>query len=255
MRILVSIIYLFIAPVMAADLEREARWAEQIVDAILVGEPVWLEAGDHKFLSIQTGAEDGGQERAVILMHGIGVHPDWPAVINPLREQLPEHGWATLSLQLPVLAADAQVDDYYPVFPEAYPRIDSAVHHLKAQGYKTIVLVAHSLGSQMAAGWLAQQRDADVQGFVAIGMTGRTRDGHGSTLDYLAAITVPVLDLYGEADLPTVLDSNAARAAAPQRAGNTAYRQREVSAAGHMFEGQNEALLDAVVNWLSSIPR
>ena len=255
MRIPVSIICLFLTPVMAADLEREARWADEIVDAILVGEPARLEAGEHKFLSIYTEPEDGNRERAVILMHGIGVHPDWPAVINPLREQLPEQGWATLSIQLPVLAADAQVDDYYPVFPEAWPRIDSAVRYLKAEGYRTIVIVAHSLGSQMAAGWLAQHSDAGVQGFIAIGMTGRTRDGHGSTLDYLAATNVPVLDLYGEADLPSVLDSTEARAGAAQRAGNPAYRQLEVSGAGHMFEGQDEALLDAVVNWLSSIHR
>jgi len=74
-------------PVLAADLQREARWANEIEDAILVGEPEWLQSGDHRFLAIYTEAEGEARHGAVLLMHGSGVHPDWPEVINPLRER------------------------------------------------------------------------------------------------------------------------------------------------------------------------
>jgi pimeloyl-ACP methyl ester carboxylesterase len=244
------LLLLLVFPVLAADLQREERWANQVIDAILVGEPEWLAIEDHKFLAIYTAGESETPRGAVILVHGLGVHPDWPDVINPLRERLPEHGWATLSLQMPVLNAGAEIDEYFPVFPEALPRIDAGVRFLKDKGFKTIVIAGHSLGSQMAAYRLSQAGDAGLQGFIAIGMSGREREGHGSTLDYLATINVPTLDIFGEHDLDTVNASSAARASAAKRAGNSDYVQVEVEGADHMFQGYDEPLVAEVVKWL-----
>lgn len=240
-------------PVLAADLQREARWANEIEDAILVGEPEWLQSGDHRFLAIYTEAEGEARHGAVLLMHGSGVHPDWPEVINPLRERLPQHGWATLSLQLPVLAAEASTEDYFPVFPEALPRIDAGMRFLAEQGHDRVVVIGHSLGSKMAAAWIAQTRTTALQGFVAIGMTAGQHGGHAGTLDDLAAITIPTLDLYGEHDLEAVTGSVAARLAAAQRAGNRSYSQVEVAGADHMFQGADGPLLDAVLQWLEAL--
>ena len=78
-----------ILPGYASDLEKERRWSEQIVDALLVGEAVQLDAGGTAFLGIYTEASEGVGDRAVILLHGIGAHPDWPEIINPLRSELP----------------------------------------------------------------------------------------------------------------------------------------------------------------------
>ena len=38
--------------VFSSDLQREKRLADEIVDSILDGEPVYLNSGKHKFLSI-----------------------------------------------------------------------------------------------------------------------------------------------------------------------------------------------------------
>ena len=81
-----------------------------------------------------------------------------------MREQLPEHGWSTLSLQMPVLQADAKVPDYYPIFDEVPPRIDAGIRFLQDQGIDNIVIVAHSLGAQMAAYWLARTDEPPVLG-------------------------------------------------------------------------------------------
>ena len=248
------LLLLMVFPALAADLQREERWANQVIDAILVGEPVWLASGDHEFLAIFTEAESETPRGAVILVHGVGVHPDWPEVINPLRERLPEHGWATLSLQMPVLKADAEIDEYFPVFPESLPRFDAGMQFLKDKGFKTIVIAGHSLGSQMAAYRIAQAGDTGLDGFIAIGMSGRKREGHGSTLDYLENITVPTLDIFGEHDLDTVSTSRMARASAAKRAGNSAYVQVEVAEADHMFQGYDEPLVEEVVKWLGEIP-
>ncbi|MDX1594365.1 MAG: DUF3530 family protein, partial [Gammaproteobacteria bacterium] len=109
----------------ASDKAKEQRWADQIVDQLIEGEPVWLEAGEDRFLAILTEA-DGEPRGSVILMHGMGVHPNWPQVIYPLRTELPRLGWTTLSLQMPVLPNDAEAVAYVPLFDEVAPRIDAA---------------------------------------------------------------------------------------------------------------------------------
>jgi pimeloyl-ACP methyl ester carboxylesterase len=237
-------------PAAASDLEREQRWAEQVVDAILTGEVEMLNADGQEFLSIYTESDSEQLKGGVILIHGIGVHPDWPDVINPLREQLPEHGWSTLSLQMPILKADAGAADYYPIFAEVPPRIDAGIRFLQEQGIDNIVIVAHSLGAQMAAWWLASTDEPPVLGLVAIGLSGTRHADNGDVPAWIAGITLPMLDLYGENDLPAVKETAGERAAAAGRAGNKAYTQVEIAGAGHMFQGRNEALVDAVVNWL-----
>lgn len=247
-----TILLLMALPAMASDLQREQRWADQTVDAILVGTPEWLSAGDHRFLALWTEAANE-QQGAVILLHGVGVHPDWPDVINPLREQLPEYGWATLSLQMPVLDADSQITDYFPVFDEVPPRIDAGIRFLQERGVDHIVILGHSLGSQMAAFWASRASVPQLRGFVSVGMSGARRSGHGDTLGYLETITLPTLDLYGEQDLPTVKTTAAARAAAARKAGNHAYRQVEVKGADHMFRGSQAALVQEVATWLHDL--
>jgi pimeloyl-ACP methyl ester carboxylesterase len=237
-------------PAAASDLAREQRWANQVVDAILTGEVEMLEADGHEFLSIYTQTDSETPMGGVILIHGIGVHPDWADVINPLREQLPEYGWSTLSLQMPVLAADAEVPDYYPIFAEVSPRIEAGIRFLQEQGIDNIVIVAHSLGAQMAAYWLATAEEPQVLGLVAIGLSGTRHADNGDVPAWISGITLPMLDLYGEDDLPAVRETIAERAAAAGRAGNRMYTQVEIAGAGHMFQGYNDALVEAVVNWL-----
>jgi pimeloyl-ACP methyl ester carboxylesterase len=237
-------------PAAASDLAREQRWADQIVDVIFTGEVEMLQADGHEFMSIYTPSAGETPLGGVILIHGIGVHPDWPDVINPLREQLPQHGWSTLSLQMPVLAADAEVPDYYPIFSEVPPRIDAGIRFLQEQGIDNIVIVAHSLGAQMATYWLATTEEPPVLGLVAIGLSGTRHSDDGDVPAWISGISLPMLDLYGEVDLPAVRNTAAVRAAAAERAGNMAYTQIEIAGAGHMFQGHNEELVETVANWL-----
>jgi len=89
---------------------REKRWAEQVVPTLFSGEAVWLEAPrTEKFLGIYTEAKDA--KGAIILAHGLGVHPDY-GVIGELRARLAEAGYTTLSVQMPILAAEAPATRY-----------------------------------------------------------------------------------------------------------------------------------------------
>src|SRR5882672_3078311 len=133
------------APTLAqSDYAREQRWAEEITPAILVGSPITLELrSGRKFMGIY--APNAKAFAGVIVVHGLGVHPDW-GLINPLRSQLAEQGYATLSVQMPVLAADTRAEQYPPLFPEAAERIDAAVAFLRGKGLKKIAVVSHSMG-------------------------------------------------------------------------------------------------------------
>ena len=60
----------------AQDYDREQRWADQILPALMVGDAVWLEqANGHKFLTLYTVAEK--PRGALIIAHGRGWSPDY----------------------------------------------------------------------------------------------------------------------------------------------------------------------------------
>jgi pimeloyl-ACP methyl ester carboxylesterase len=234
----------------ASDTAKEKRWADQVVDGLIVGEEAWLQADGHKFLGIYAEHETDKPNGAVIVLHGIGVHPDWPDIVQPLRSELPAHGWATLSLQLPILPNDAEHEEYAPLFAEVPARIKAGIAYLNQNGYRNIVIIAHSLGSSMAASHLAKD-PGGVAAFAAIGMSIHDdTDPRMDNIAFLEKITLPMLDLYGSQDLEAVLNGVDRRASAARRAGNKDYRQVEVPGANHFFQGQETALLNQVKDWL-----
>jgi pimeloyl-ACP methyl ester carboxylesterase len=251
-KLLLLYIFLFwLTPAAASDLAKEKRWSEQIGDSLLTGETVELKAGDTPFMAIFTEAEQGPTQHAVILAHGIGAHPNWPEVIYPLRVGLPEHGWATLSVQMPILANDAELKDYLPLFDEVGPRLDAAVDYLHKQGMKTLVIAGHSLGASMAAQYVAANPKA-VDGLVIIGMAAIDIDPKMNGALALEKITLPVYDIYGSRDLDTVLDSVDTRARAQRKAGNSDYRQYAVEGGDHFYLGMEDELVRRVYGWLKS---
>ena len=235
--------------IQASDLAKEKRWVEQVVDAILDGDAVWLNDGGRKFLGIYTEAEQD-KNRAVIVMHGTGIHPDWQQVIQPLRVGLTEFNWNTLSIQMPILANDAEYLDYAPLYDEVAPRIDAAIKYLKDQGSKNIVLIGHSQGSAMTAYYLSTT-EQDVKGFVAIGLAAFAEDPRMNSIQSLEKIHIPVLDLYGNEDLENILASVKSRAAAAKKADNKNYTQIKIKG-NHFFDGNEETLVETVAEWLET---
>ena len=246
-----ALLVLIALPAPASDLAREQRMAEQVEDAILVGEPMRLQAGGTEFLAIHTEA-DGERKGSVVLLHGTGVHPDWPDVIYPLRTELPAAGWETLSIQLPVAAADAAHAEYLRLFPEARERIDVALGFLLEQGAGPVFVIGHSLGSAMAADYLAAGAGhaGEVTGFVAVGLSANVQGAQTGVAADLAIIRIPVLDLYGSDDLPAVRNTAAGRIRIASDAGNTGYRQVQVEGANHFFNRRDDELVEVVAGWL-----
>ena len=237
----------------ASDLEREKRLADEIVDMIVDGEPVWLTAEKHSFLAIYTPTTQRHAHGTVIILHGRGMHPDWADVVSPLRTGLPASGWHTLSLQMPVLGKEAKYNDYVPIFPESIPRIQAAIQYLHDTGVKHIVLVAHSCGAHMAMHWIAKNGDKDISAYVGIGMGATDYKQPMQESFPLARMHVPVLDVYGSAEFPQVLNMAPERAAAIRKAGNTQSQQIVIPGADHYFHEHNKELVEVVGEWLGNL--
>lgn len=234
---------------LASDVDKEKRWADQIVDALIDGDAVWLSAGDHEFLGIYTPAEDGSTTYGAIIAHGIGVHPNWPQVVYPLRTGLPALGWNTLSVQMPILANDADDGEYASIIGEVAPRLDAGIRFLKDKGVKHVVLIAHSLGATMATYYLSTGA-RDIEGFIAIGMPIGIPGSEIDNAKMIEKVEIPILDLYGSNDLDTVI------AAVPKRtdakAADSRYTSQQVQGANHFFDGQDDALIEATKSWLDA---
>jgi len=220
----------------AADYARERKWADEITPGIVVGEAITLTTKQGaKFLAIYTAAPSA--KGNVILAHGIGVHPDW-GVVGALRVRLADLGYTTLSLQMPVLQADAKADQYPATFPEAAERFDAAVAFLRSTGsQQRVVVAAHSMGARMANYWLVRVSPGSVQAWASISI------GNGVFEDP-AKLTLPVLDVYGQRDLEVIV-ANAPRRRAAISA-NPHSAQVVIPGADHFFDGKEAALADVL---------
>lgn len=224
----------------AQDYVREKRWLDEVAPGVVVGDPVMIKASSgREFLGLYT--EAARPRATIVIVHGIGVHPDH-GVIGTLRTRLVDQGYSTLSIQMPVLAADAQADAYAPLFPDASDRIARAAEWLRAKGQTKLVLLSHSMGSRMANAYL--DTVAVASPFTAWVALGLGQPYSGATARY----PFPILDLYGEQDLPAVREAATRRKAVLDITRGS--RQSMQARADHFYTGQETALVATVDSFL-----
>lgn len=259
--------------------EAPAKPEEAMAPAITVGQVQWLEAGGERFLGIYTKDTTGTPLGGAIILPGLAVPPDRQDVILPLRQELPNHGWSTLAIELPTPAKGADgLWQLEPYFTASRSRIQAAISYLEQQGITTVVLIGHGLGAVAAALGLSGSDPLKIAAFAAISL-GVPPDSSPNPYnpDLLESIHVPMLDIYGSRDMDEVTKTAAARVAAARRGwlaalrtrqaepltdsamalppatelnGYIAYRQLELMGADHLFRGAEPALLKRVEGWL-----
>lgn len=227
----------------AQDYQREQRWAGQIVPSLVVGDAVRINTpAGRDFLGIYT--ETRGAKAAVLLVHSVGVHPDH-GVIGALRASLADAGFTTLSIQMPVQGADAKMEDYYPaVFPDAAARIGAAARWLADKGQRKVVLLSHGMGSWMSNVYFEQTEHPPFAAWVNMGLTG----GFGN----MRNVRVPVLDLYGEHDLPQATRADWRRALTLR--GIDGSKQVKIAGADHNYTGHEKELTASIREFVGALP-
>lgn len=224
------------------DLEREARWRAEVVPGLVVGEAVDIPGpGNRPFLGLLT--EPAGADRAgtplLVFVHGIGVHPDH-GIVGKLRMDLADAGFATLSIQMPVLPSDAPPEHYELLFGNAAERIAHAAAWGRAKGWREFVLVSHSLGSRMSNAYFDRNSPPAFRSWVSLGLAGPF------TAKFAGKPPVAVLDVYGERDLPPVLESAPAREQVARASGA---RQHRAVGADHFYAGRETELVRLVADF------
>jgi pimeloyl-ACP methyl ester carboxylesterase len=241
-RLLAVLALSMACPAHAQDYAREKRWLDEVSPGVVVGDPVMIKAASgREFLALYTEVKN--PHASIVLVHGIGVHPDH-GIIGALRTRLADLRYNTLSIQMPVLAAEAPQEAYPPLFPDAADRIAKAADWLQARGQSRLVLLSHSMGSWMANAYFDGAGTATpYRAWIALGL-GRA---------YSPAVrgyAFPVLDVYGEQDLPPVLAAAAARRGALHAQNGS--RQIRVAGADHFYAGRETQLAAAIDAFLSA---
>ncbi len=240
----------------AGDLYREweSRIANKLVKDTYLGEPVWLGQGQQQFLGLLAPFRTDESRGAVILLHNLGTHPDWPDVISPLRIGLPEQGWTTLSIQMPMLRPEVPVENYGRFTKLANERLLAAIKYLREQNIFNIVIVGHGLGASYASQYLADNKDTGVFAFVGISM--QAHDFLSPSIPLvknLKKITIPVLDIYAEKDLLPVLQQAPDRRLSQQFSKNEQYTQLEIKSAAPHFRNNEASLVKRIRGWMEKV--
>ncbi len=249
-RWLVFLLCFICTTTLASDLLREQRNALEIKEGLVVGKAISIKAGDQEFLAIHGDAVTGEVKGAVIILHGMGGNPAWSPVVQPLRLGLPDHGWETLSLQMPVAPTGSPGWVYKDLIPEAAPRVSAAVEYLRQRKIKKIIIIGHSMGSRMGLEAMAAGIPKEVIGFVAASTPTNRGDTEAGVLGALAKIKLPILDVYGSLDSYSVLRGAKARIMAARRAENKDYVQVTIPGANHLFRGLEDDLQARVRSWI-----
>ena len=222
---------------LAADYVREERWAQEIVPSLVVGDAVYLTTATRpKVLAILT-VPAGRPKGAVVVLHGLGVHPDW-GLIGGVRTGLADAGYITLSVQMPVQAADATRDDYRVTLPEAGDRIAAAIAYLRAKGTVNVAIVSHSMGASMANAYLARPDALPIDAWVPVGMFGA----------FAAPPKEPVLDVVAEHEIPPVRESAPARGLTLPR--DACSKKVTIAGTDHYFESRQNELTATIAMFL-----
>ncbi len=225
-----------------------------------------LDVGGKKVLALFRPDSSGHPQGAVVLLHDLDAHADWPATIAPLRRQLPAFGWATLSVELPAPTADTTPGDLGPLIDNAQKRIQAALLNLKGRNIRNIVLLGHGLGALDGLRFAAENPDPALTGLVMVALDGGRDPQWPKTAEgWLERINMPVYDLYGTDDRLAVTAAAAAREALARRLNDSHkpaklpgglkapfYRQFALLGASHSFAEQADIVVRRVHGWLKS---
>ncbi len=239
---------------------------------------VWLELADGKIPAIYKEEQTGMKQGAAVVVHDLGMNPDWPEVVTPLRNGLPTVGWTTLSISPPALQGNVVPADMDALQKATAEALESALKYLGARGYENVALIGVGLGATVSAAFLANSPGHGVDAFIGINMAPFPATAPTLTpAVYLEKIALPILDLYGERAAAGVRADSAARALAAKKSGAAAradqnidpfkrsavaqspfddktgfiaYRQIVVPGANPAFVGQEEILVKRIVGWL-----
>lgn len=232
----------------APDAAREKAIADRLASLVAPEEILWLDVDGAKVLALYAEQTTAQPKGAAVILHGMDGTPDRGALIHLLRTELPDSGWSTLAVQLPVLPPGSPRAAYAGTLEAAGKRIAAAVAYLKSRQLRNIVVVGHELGAAAAVRFAS---GGGVQALAALSLSA-VEDilAPAELADAIGKLTMPVLDLDGT-DLAAAREQLAnRRLSAARKAGNSRYAQAVLAGTDEAFSGVAEAVLARLRGWL-----
>jgi hypothetical protein len=215
----------------------------------------------------------GERHGAIIFLHDRAEELEDQGVVTPLRHQMPQYGWSTMTVALdypyePAILLSATVENVSearsaePAVEEKLgdddkqekaplppisnvQRLEAAIAFLQAKDIDRIIYVGHGAGGNLAVE-LLDTETTPIQALVLISTPALTTNDVFNTFQH------PILDLYGANDLDGVTEAVHQRKVLMKRTGNAQYSTREISGANHFFTGLETTLVNSLRGWLRS---
>lgn len=172
-------------------------------------EVVILGEGDNAFLGLSLQQRTANPQGAVLILHDQGHNPDWPVLLQQTRHYLPDVGWNTLSIALPLIGgyatdADATLD-----------RIALGLQRLNQDGQFNLVILGYGEGAYWAARYLSERLTPDQDiGYGLMMVNAKTIEPDLPEL--IGSLNIAILDWVSD-DAPAALRSADNRRAAARR--------------------------------------
>ena len=227
------------------DYAREARWAAEVVPGLVVGDAVKLNAASRDFLGIFTAGKAGlsANKPGIVLIHGVGVHPDF-GLIGDLRGRLADLGFATLSIQMPVLSKDVtDGGEYAKTFDVSTARIRAGYDWLAKQTNRPVILLSHSMGSWMSNVYFERTPQSPFVAWICLSITGRIGGMGGNTL--------PIFDVQAENDIAPVKKGSWMRAIT--LLGQSKSKRAEIAQTDHQYVGKEAVLAAQIAEFVGTL--
>lgn len=228
----------------------------------------------------------GEPHGAIILLHDQGEELESRGIVTPLRHEMLQYGWSTLSVTLDypftpniLLAIEPEIDASGDTAPEAKDEVTS---QQTAPSANTELAETDEVKKDepplLPAITNKQRIEAAVEFLKAKGIKRIIFLGHGTggnvAIDSLATTTTPIsalilvgtpalanddvfktfnqpiLDIYGDLDMEGVSVAVKHRKVVMKRNDNIRYTSREIIGANHVFYGLEPMLITTVRGWL-----
>lgn len=209
-------------------------------------ELVLLKDGEQQVLALHKMAMTPFVKGTVVLLPDGSRHAAAASVIDPLRQELVDYGWHTLSVMVPAYDGLNAEDNEAAYQKLLQSRIAAAIEQAKQQP-GAIILIAQGHSGAVVNQLLAQNLIAQPQALVLVGALLHEPKAELASIKAMSEHKVPTLDILQYSDGDHVLSSLRARAQWTRKQIKELYRQRYWPEDSYL---NNAWLQKEVVGWL-----
>ncbi len=184
----------------------------------------------------------------VILLHDLGLHADWPDVIRPISNSLPEHGWSVSSVHLAEeRLVKLSADEKEKQTQQIAELLRATINALGNKNPGKIVVAAQGQVAYLVAEYLSKQSAPSIAGLISINSQPLIDKDNPQNLNQLfSALKLPTLDIFGNERNEHL--ENARDMAKSKNAKH--YRMIQIIGANDLFSNHHDELIKRIRGWL-----